>query len=54
MTGLGDLIAALLKITRLDYGAKLYTRITGKPCNCEARKQWLNKRFPIRPYGPRP
>jgi len=46
--GLGDTIANITHATGLDKLAELYTKITGKPCGCGSRQEYLNKLFP---YG---
>jgi len=40
--GLGDVIHNVARLTGLE---KL-TKISGKPCNCAARRKSLNERFP--------
>ena len=45
-TGLGDTIANLTHATGADKLAELYTKLTGKPCNCAARQDALNKLVP--------
>ncbi len=41
--GLGDVIEAGIKAVKLDVLAKAWAKVTGLPCGCEARKQWLNR-----------
>lgn len=42
--GLGDKVEQAIKATRLDVIAKAYTKLTGKDCGCENRKDYLNKK----------
>ena len=44
--GLGDTIANAIHATGLDHLAEAYTRITGKPCNCDQRQDWFNDLVP--------
>ena len=45
MEGLGDLVEVVTKVTGIT---KVVERVTkGKDCGCTARKQKLNKLFPI-------
>jgi len=48
-TGLGDVVAKLLKNTRMDtHAIKLVKRITGdNDCQCRARQVWLNTHLPL-------
>jgi hypothetical protein len=41
--GLGDTVADLTRITRVDQLAKLYEDVTGKPCGCDQRRALLNQ-----------
>lgn len=41
-TGLGDLVAELTHLTRLDKLAEGYTALTGEDCGCQARQEKLN------------
>lgn len=40
---LGDKLAKVLKVTRLDRVAKLYEELTGRPCRCPDRQALLNR-----------
>ncbi|MEM7115837.1 MAG: hypothetical protein AAF614_25575 [Chloroflexota bacterium] len=40
--GLGDSVADVTKLTGLDKVADTYSRLTGRDCGCEARKDKLN------------
>lgn len=42
--GLGDVTEQVIKSTGLDVFAKAYTKITGKDCGCQKRKDLLNKK----------
>lgn len=44
---LGDMVADFTAATGIDQAAACYTRVTGKPCGCEARHAFLNKVFPF-------
>jgi len=46
--GLGDAAARLIHATGLDKLAQVYTHLTGRPCNCGARQEALNKAFPYK------
>lgn len=41
--GPGDLVEWAAKYTGAAHLARLYTHLTGEPCNCETRKDKLNK-----------
>ncbi|MEM7531326.1 MAG: hypothetical protein AAF639_04060 [Chloroflexota bacterium] len=43
---LGDRVADLTQMTGLDQLAKTYTRITGRDCGCDQRRQRLNQLTP--------
>ncbi len=45
--GLGDVVEKVANATGLDKVAKIYTKVTGKDCGCQGRKQRLNKKFPL-------
>lgn len=44
--GLGDTIANAIHATSLDRLSEVYTSITGKPCKCGQRQDWLNNLVP--------
>lgn len=48
--GLGDTVAKITHTEVLGLSladlAKLYTKLTGKPCGCKQRQEALNKLFP--------
>ena len=41
--GLGDLAHAVIHALRLHWLATWYTRLTGRDCGCQQRKNWLNQ-----------
>jgi hypothetical protein len=48
--GLGDTIAWVMAILRLDRLAHATARLLGREsCGCERRRQWLNRQFPYKP-----
>lgn len=47
--GLGDLVAALTRVTGLAAAARLWSTATGRPCGCEPRINRLNKLWPFKP-----
>ena len=40
--GLGDSVADVTKLTGLDKVADTYSRLTGRDCGCEERREKLN------------
>jgi hypothetical protein len=40
---LGDRVAAGLQKIGADRVAQVYERVTGKPCGCAGRMDWLNQ-----------
>jgi hypothetical protein len=46
--GLGDTIGKIAKALKIDGMAKAYTKVTGKDCGCNKRKDKLNKKFPYK------
>jgi hypothetical protein len=44
--GLGDTVAHFAHATGIDKVAEAIAHLTGKPCNCGARQEALNQRFP--------
>lgn len=46
--GLGDTIAKITHATYLDALVNVYTEILGRPCNCEERRDRLNRLVPYR------
>jgi hypothetical protein len=45
--GLGDVVADLTHLTKIDQLAGLYEEITGLSCGCQERKEKLNQLFPL-------
>ena len=41
--GLGDLAETAIKAFGADRLVKCFERLTGRPCRCPDRKEWLNK-----------
>jgi hypothetical protein len=52
--GLGDTIAKFTRATYLDALVEVYSGLTGRPCNCEKRRQTLNRLVPYRRKPPAP
>ena len=46
--GVGDTVAKMTHAIGLDKLAEAYTKITGKPCGCGKRQEWLNEHFPYK------
>lgn len=46
--GLGDTIAVITEATGIDKLVKTVERVTGRRCNCNARRAYLNKILPYR------
>lgn len=46
--GLGDTIAKFTRATYLDALVEIYSGLTGRPCNCEQRREKLNRLVPYR------
>lgn len=44
--GLGDTVADIAHLTKMDQLAQTYTQLTGKDCGCKARQEKLNQLFP--------
>jgi hypothetical protein len=44
--GLGDTVEKIAKTIGADKVAKVYEKISGKPCGCASRKEKLNNKFP--------
>lgn len=44
--GLGDTVAKFTHATGIDKAAKLYAKVTGKPCGCAGRQAVLNRKVP--------
>ncbi len=49
--GLGDTVARLAQATGLAAAAKMFERVTGRPCGCEERQRKLNQLFPYKKPG---
>lgn len=46
--GLGDTIAKITHATYLDALVNVYTEMLGRPCNCDERRDRLNRLVPYR------
>jgi len=46
--GLGDTIEKITKATGIKSIVEAFTKVTGKDCNCDGRREWLNKKAPYR------
>jgi hypothetical protein len=46
--GLGDTLAKVFKATGVEAVAKAVEKVTGKPCGCAQRQEWLNEKFPAK------
>ena len=46
--GLGDTIEKITKATGIKKVVDTISKVTGKDCGCEDRKETLNKRFPYK------
>jgi hypothetical protein len=46
--GLGDTIEAITEATGIKKVVEVFSEVTGVDCNCDARKEKLNKIFPYR------
>jgi len=44
--GLGDTVEKITTVTGIKAAVKIFTDITGVDCNCDKRKETLNKLFP--------
>ena len=44
--GLGDTIEQITEVTGIKAAVEMFTKATGVDCNCDKRKETLNKLFP--------
>tara|TARA_R110001592_G_scaffold283972_1_gene552239 strand:+ start:517 stop:672 length:156 start_codon:yes stop_codon:yes gene_type:complete len=44
--GLGDKIETITKVTGIKNVVKVISKLAGKDCGCDARKEMLNKKYP--------
>ena len=49
--GLGDSIEKITKATGINKVVNAVSKVTGKDCGCNKRKQTLNSMFPYNPNG---
>jgi hypothetical protein len=47
--GLGDTIEKITKATGIKKAVEIFSKLTGKDCGCDERKEWLNKEFRYTP-----
>lgn len=50
MKGLGDIIDTTAKMTGIKAVIKKIEKVTQKPCGCESRRKYLNRKFPLRHF----
>lgn len=48
-TGLGDTIEKITKATGIRAVVDTVSKMIGKDCGCEGRKEWLNSKVPYKP-----
>ena len=48
-TGLGDTIEKITKATGIRAVVDTVSKMLGKDCGCEGRKEWLNSKVPYKP-----
>ena len=48
--GLGDSIEKFTTRTGIKSFVQIASKISGKDCGCNKRKNWLNKNFPYKQY----
>jgi hypothetical protein len=46
--GAGDLVAKITRITGIDKAVKKASKIVGKDCGCQQRREILNKLIPLK------
>jgi hypothetical protein len=46
--GAGDLVAKITQITGIDKAVKKASKIVGKDCGCQQRREILNKLIPFK------
>ena len=47
--GLGDTIEKFTKVTGIKAVVDAISKVTGKDCGCENRRDWLNEKFSYKP-----
>tara|TARA_R100000655_G_scaffold91463_1_gene132191 strand:+ start:582 stop:740 length:159 start_codon:yes stop_codon:yes gene_type:complete len=47
MKGLGDVIDLATTVTGVKAGVKAVSKMTGKSCGCEERRDTLNRKYPF-------
>ena len=51
MMGLGDVVEAITTVTGIKAATEAVSKVTGKDCGCNKRRESLNKKFPFRKGG---
>tara|TARA_R100000388_G_C7230174_1_gene154174 strand:+ start:131 stop:289 length:159 start_codon:yes stop_codon:yes gene_type:complete len=47
LKGLGDVINLATTVTGVKAGVKAVSKMTGRPCGCEERRDTLNRKYPF-------
>tara|TARA_R110000822_G_scaffold210143_1_gene345983 strand:- start:142 stop:297 length:156 start_codon:yes stop_codon:yes gene_type:complete len=48
MQGLGDLVHNVTSATGIKKVVDTFSKVTGKPCGCEERRDSLNRKYPFK------
>jgi len=48
MQGLGDLVEAVTTVTGVKKVVDTVSKVTGKPCGCDERRDSLNRKYPFK------
>lgn len=51
MMGLGDVVEAITTVTGIKAATEAVSKVTGKDCGCNKRRESLNKKYPFRKGG---
>lgn len=54
LEGLGDAVELVTKVTGIKAATEALSKVTGKDCGCQGRKDKLNQQFPFSPNQPDP
>lgn len=49
--GFGDTVERITRFTGIKKAAEVISIATGKPCGCDKRKDFLNKKIPYKTNG---
>ncbi len=49
LEGLGDAVELVTTVTGIKAATEALSKVTGKDCGCQGRKDKLNKQFPFSP-----